>query len=320
MSDTNKVKVALIGFGFLGKFHAEKVEKTNLAELVAIVETVPERITAAKTQFPKARVVTSLAEVINDIDAGVVVTPTKYHYQVVEELLLKNKHVFCEKPLCPTMDEASRIKSHFLNSKNCVFQVGHSERFHEIWSMLKTSPTIFKDFDFEKFVAAPSVVRIQRTSSFKGRATDVDVVNDLMIHDLDLISYLFQKTPMKSKIRAHGFKTLSNNWDYVWAQLDYKNLLAEIVVSRYHSEEMRKIEIVNELGALVVDLLNCRCHLTTKNVHEVQTITYEKRDHLLIEHTAFYNSIKNKTQGIVTLDEGILMVEQINLILRSLSE
>ncbi|MFN8369766.1 MAG: Gfo/Idh/MocA family oxidoreductase [Bacteriovoracaceae bacterium] len=315
-----KVRVALIGFGFLGKFHAEKVEKTELAELVAIVEMSPDRIAAAKAQFPKAKVVKSLAEVINEIDAGVVVTPTKFHYQVVEELLLKNKHVFCEKPLCPTLEEASKIKSHFLNAKNCVFQVGHSERFHDIWNKLQNTNELFKDFNFEKFIATPSVVRIQRTSSFKGRATDVDVVNDLMIHDLDLINYLFHKTPMKSKIKTHGFKSISNNWDYVWAQLDYKNLMAEIIVSRYHAEEVRKIEIVNELGCLVVDLLNCKCHLTTKNVHEIQTITYEKRDHLLIEHTAFYKSIQNKTQGIVTLDEGILMVEQINLILRSLSE
>jgi len=182
-----KVKIAVIGYGHLGKWHCQKVEAhSDVAEFVAIVEKFPAGQEAARVNHPNVKVVNDIKEVITEIDAAFIVTPTSTHFELVQYLLENKKHVFCEKPVCSNDSEGCKLQQ-LGHGKDLVIQVGHSERFHEAWDKLK-----------DKFsrLTPPYTIRINRFAPFKGRAVDVDVVEDLAIHDLDLILKRFKEKPV----------------------------------------------------------------------------------------------------------------------------
>lgn len=306
----SKIKVAVIGYGHLGKWHAQKAESfPELAELKYIVEKFPAGIEAAKKAHPNVTVVDDISKCINDIDAGFVVTPTSFHYEIVEYLLKNKKHVFCEKPVTETSAQALKLKD-LLEENPVVLQVGHSERFHQAWEQKKS---------YAQFFEAPSHITLKRVAPFKGRATDVDVVQDLMIHDLDLLVYLFGETPVS--VDAIGFQMRTTHYDYVTANFRFKSgNRATITVGRNQTKEVRELEISNKAGTLVVDLMRNEIQ-EALGAHPgpefVKLESYEKRDHLLLEHKNFYQSITNKTAPIISLDDGILAVRLIDHVLES---
>jgi len=303
------VKVAVIGYGHLGKWHAEKamaLAKEMNVSLVGIVEKFPSSRDIAKKLYPGVTVTPHLSDIIDLIDAAIVVTPTSTHSAVIKELLSKNKHVFCEKPLTATYEEALEIEKIF-KSKDLIFQVGHSERFHEAWEMKNDFAELFKD---------PGVIKINRLGAFKGRATDVDVVNDLMVHDLDILLHLFDEYP--ETISSNGYKISTDNWDYVKTRLTFKSgRVASITSSRNDVLEVRSFELTNSSGSLNIDLLNNEIKHAGKN-GEVNTIKYNKRDHLLLEQMSFYKAILEGTKVPVTLRDGVLAVKLVSEVLESL--
>ena len=287
-----QLKVAVLGYGYLGKWHCQKVEAAG-ATLFAIVEKFPVNAEAAKAAHPTARVVSDLSEILNQIDAAVVVTPTSTHHQLVKTLLENDKHVFCEKPLCFTLKEANEILA-LAQTKNSVLQVGLSERFHEAWEILNK--------DYSPYLKSPFTMRISRFAPFKGRASDVDVISDVMIHDLDLMVYLTQKKPILVKATGHINKT--TKWDHVLAYFDLPdNSSCSILSSRNHTREVRELEIANSEGCFVLDMATLEISVTRKN-GEMEKRTCAKRDHLLLEHKAFYNSILNKSKTLVNVLDG----------------
>lgn len=306
----NKIKVAVIGYGHLGKWHAQKVDHyKEVAELKYIVEKFPSAQEAAKAAHPHATIVSDISECINDIDAGVIVTPTSFHYDIVEYLLKNNKHVFCEKPVTETAEQALRLKE-ILKDKNVVLQVGHSERFHQAWE---------KKEELKEFFEAPSKITLTRVAPFKGRATDVDVVQDLMIHDLDLLVHLFEEIP--TSVDAMGFKMRTNRYDYVSANFKFNSKnRATISVGRNQTTEVRELEISNKAGTLLVDLMRNEIKIargSEEGPEFVKIENYPKRDHLILEHQHFYDSIINKKPAIVTLEDGIVAVKLIDKVLMS---
>lgn len=308
----SKIKVAVIGYGHLGKWHAQKAESfPEVAELKYIVEKFPAGIEAAKKAHPNVQVVDDISKCIHDIDAGIVVTPTTFHYEIVEYLLKNKKHVFCEKPVTETTAQALILKD-LLKENPVVLQVGHSERFHQAWERKNS---------YAHFFQAPSHITLKRVAPFKGRATDVDVVQDLMIHDLDLLVYLFGETPVS--VDAMGFKMRTNRYDYVTADFKFKSgNRATITVGRNQTKEVRELEISNKAGTLLVDLMRFEIQeaLGSEVGPEfVKLDSYEKRDHLLIEHKNFYQSIKNHTAPIISLEDGLLAVRLIDHVLESVN-
>jgi predicted dehydrogenase len=307
-----KVRVAVIGYGHLGKWHCQKVEAcSEMAEFVAIVEKFPAGAEAAKTNHPKVKVVSDIEEVINDIDAAFVVTPTSTHFELVSYLLNENKHVFCEKPVCSNDEEAASLRA-IAASKNTVVQVGHSERFHQAWEKLRQE---FRE------LTPPFTVRINRVAAFKGRATDVDVVQDLAIHDLDLLMYLFKQKP--KKITAFGHKIRTNKWDHANLYVQLENGCdAFIVVGRNHVKEIRDLEVVSGNGLTYVDLFSNKIHKATSGQYQdgsfVQEEAYEKRDHLLLEHQAFYQSVLSGEPAVVSLTDGLNAVHLVDSALKAM--
>lgn len=308
-----KVRVAVLGYGHLGKWHCQKVEAhKDMAEFVAIVEKFPAGQEAAKTNHPTVKVVNDIKDVINDIDAAFVVTPTSTHFELVKYLLENNKHVFCEKPLCSNDDEAKKLAA-IANGKNLVLQVGHSERFHEAWEKLR-----------ERFqrLSPPFTVRINRVAPFKGRATDVDVVQDLAIHDLDLVLHLFKQRPLE--ISATGYKIRTQNWDHASILLKLEEgAQALITVGRNSVKEVRDLEVVSSEGMVSVDLFSNKIIEATAATYPDGTFVkeepYTKRDHLLLEHGHFYQSILSNKPAVIGLRDGMNAVHLVDSALKSMA-
>ncbi len=310
----SKIRVAVIGYGHLGKWHCQKVEAhKSEVEFVAIVESFPASQDLAKKNHPQVKVVSSISEVINEIDAAFVITPTSTHFEMVKYLVDHSKHVFCEKPLCSNDDEAKKIVD-LLDGKNLILQVGHSERFHSAWDVLK-----------EKFksLKPPFSIRMNRVAAFKGRATDVDVIQDLAIHDLDLMMFLFSQAPLK--IATEALKIRTNNYDHASIRIDLENKCsAQITVSRNHVKEIRDLEVTSSEGMIYVDLMNSKifeaCPTNFEDGSFVKETSYEKRDHLFLEHQAFYQSIAMNKPAIVTLQDGVRAVHLVDRCLKSARE
>lgn len=304
-----KVKVASIGFGHLGQWHAQKAYNLEGSELIAIVEPFAPNQEKAQEKYPDVRVVSDIKEVIDEIDAAVIATPTSYHFEIAKYLLENSKHVFCEKPVTVTVKEAIILKE-LAESHHVKLQVGHSERCHQVWERLDEFSGILKN---------NSVATIVRNSPFKGRAADVGVVEDLMIHDLDLALMLFGRP---KSIRAYGMKVLTDKYDHVKALLNYGNSLVTIENSRNDVKTERSVQINSRNGIMRVDLLNNKVFYSKDiNAGEEQVINefeYEKRDHLLIEQEKFYQSISNDTKEFVTIDDGIAAMELIDAVNESL--
>ncbi|MBI2519411.1 MAG: Gfo/Idh/MocA family oxidoreductase [Bdellovibrio sp.] len=303
-----QVRVAVIGYGFLGKWHVEKVQKCTDAALMAIVEVSAEMRDRLKVQFPKIKIVANLKDVIDDVDACIIVTPTSYHYSVAKEVLQKGKHVFCEKPMTTTYAEAQELTT-LAKQKGIVFHVGHSERFHLIWEQIKKGP-------YNKSLQGPAWVRIDRAAPFKGRATDVDVVRDLMIHDLDLLLYLFDEWP--ATVEAIGFKIRTSNYDFVSSVVTFASgKKCFLTAGRNHVEEVRKFDIQGPQGHLQVDMHNCRLKFFGASHTVADVLDYQKRDHLLEEHRSFYQAILGHTPPTVSAVDGARAVYLVDQVLKA---
>lgn len=307
-----KVRVAVLGYGHLGKWHCQKVEAhKEMVEFVAIVEKFPAGQEAAKANHPNVRIVSDIKDVINDIDAAFVVTPTSTHFELVKYLLENNKHVFCEKPVCSNDEEAGKL-AEIAKGKNVVLQVGHSERFHEAWDKLR---------ERMQKLTPPFTVRINRVAPFKGRATDVDVVQDLAIHDLDLMLYLFKQKPLE--VSARGQRIRTNKWDHANIYLSLEDKCdAHIVVGRNSVKEMRDLEVVSKEGMLTIDLFTNKIYDATNTTFDdgsfVKEEVYNKRDHLLLEHGHFYKSVLESKPAIIGLKDGLNAVHLVDCTLKSM--
>ncbi len=303
------VRVALIGYGFLGKWHAQKVailESQGLCQFALIVDKSEKSRELAKSVYPKVNVVESLDNLWDEFDAALVVAPTSFHFEIIKDLIFKNKHIFCEKPLTSKLEEALEIER-LLKDSPLVFQVGHSERFHEALEKLS---------EYRKILDEPSVIRLNRLAAYKGRATDVDVVGDVMVHDLDILMYLFEEFPHSSSSR--GFKMVTTNWDHVETELKFPSgRVALVNASRNYSKEVRSIELTNSQGHIYVDLLNPGLTVVDRD-GKIETFSFNKRDHLLLEQEKFYRAILFKEPVPISFEDGLTAVKLVDLVLKGL--
>lgn len=301
------VATALIGYGHLGRWHAQKVEALAESELVAIVEQFPAGQKRAKEAHPSTQIVSSIHDLSSEVEAVIIATPTSIHYELCEAAIKRDLHIFCEKPITDKLTDALKIREQVKN-KSLVFQAGHSERCHQAWE---------RKNEFIAYLAPGAHLRLDRYAPFKGRATDVDVVNDLMIHDLDLLCFLLGSMP--ARVKAQGFKQRTRHYDHAIAELEWSNgTRATITVGRGHVHEVRALEASSSAGLLRVDLMHNKIQIAKGNGDSVQEVDYPKRDHLLIEQQAFYRAIRGERETMVTLDDGIVAVRLVDAVLRSL--
>lgn len=233
------LRCAVIGVGYLGKFHAQKYASLENAKLVAVID--PDLQTAQQLADElHCEAHADYTSLLDSLDAVSIVAPTTLHHQIAADCLKKGIHVLVEKPITTTVAEADDLIS-LAASNNCVLQVGHLERFNAAILALG-----------EQLEREPLFIESHRLAPFKPRATDVDVVLDLMIHDIDIIMS-FVKSEI-TDIRASGASVLSPSIDIANARLEFSNgCVANVTSSRVSQKSERKMRIFQKEAYLNVD-------------------------------------------------------------------
>jgi predicted dehydrogenase len=232
------VKVAVIGVGYLGRFHAEKLKRLKGAELVAVVDSDLSRARSLAADLG-VRAYDDHRQVLELVQAVTVVTPTVSHFQVAKDFLEFGRDVLCEKPITATLEQADELVA-LAEQKSRILQVGHLERFN---------PAVE---DLVRRVRRPLFIEVNRIAPFKARATDVDVALDLMIHDLDIILAMVGDGPRE--IRAVGVPVLGEHADIVNARLEFPSgCVANVTASRLALKDERKMRVFQPDAYLSLD-------------------------------------------------------------------
>ncbi len=294
----NKLKTAVIGVGYLGKFHADKYAALPNSELIAVVDA---NIDTAQAIADKHNVqaLSDYKSLLGKVDAVSIATPTTLHYQIARDFLEHNAHVLIEKPITVTVEEADELIA-LAESNNLLIQVGHLERFNS--ALLGLGDTL----------GEPQFIESHRLSPFNPRATDVDVVLDLMIHDIDIILNIV-KSEIK-EIRVSGIKVLTNSADIANARLEFENgCVANVTASRVSAKTERKMRIFQNNAYISVDFHKHILSIHKKGNKEThpgipeilsEKSTYENNDALNLEIISFLNAIQNGTPIIVDGKDG----------------
>ncbi len=231
MTMANKPRVAVLGAGALGKEHIRiyaDLAAAGQVQFVGIYDVVKETARKFADKY-RVRAFSSAAEASAASDALSIVTPTITHFELAEALLRAGKHVLVEKPMTDGAEQAARLVQ-LAQQNNCVLQVGHVERFNPVLKYLESVAT------------EPRFIETHRLSPYPSRSTDIGVVLDLMIHDLDVV-LAFVKAPVTS-VDAVGISVLSKSEDIANARVRFGNTcIANLTASRISPERMRKIRV-----------------------------------------------------------------------------
>jgi predicted dehydrogenase len=289
-----KCRVAVIGVGYLGQFHAEKFARSTQAELVAVCDSDHERADeiAAKLGVPA---VYEYHELVDMVDAVSIVVPTSSHHKVAKLFLNAKKHVLLEKPLTRSVEEANDLIQS-ANNHNLVLQVGHLERYNPVVKALNP------------LLNNPRFIECVRISPYKPRVTDINVILDVMIHDIDLILHWIS-SPIKS-ISARGNKILTDRLDFANAHLEFENgCVANITASRISAVSQRCLRIFQHDAYIEGDLQAKKLSIHQKpdrlnHNHEMQEQSFEAGDALADECEAFLQSVINHQKAEVSAEAG----------------
>ena len=294
-----KIRIGVIGIGYLGKFHLEKFQKNKDCQLVWLID---KNIKNLKNYKDKYNVSTNYKEIVNDVDAVSIVTPTVNHYEIARYFIKKNKHVLIEKPMTQTVSEAKKLINLAKKHKKTI-QIGHLERFN---------PVIRK---VSSLIKNPLFIEVHRLAQFNPRSTDVNVVYDLMIHDIDITTSL---VPSKIKrISSFGKSIITNKIDIANARLEFFNgTIANLTASRISQKSERKIRIFEKDKYLSLDFLQPKLKIVEKvkkkssKLFKTLEYNYKKTDALNDEIIDFINSIRMNKKPLV---DGIQGMEALKL-------
>ncbi len=314
--DFNKIRVAVIGVGHLGSIHAKLYKEIPEADLVGVFDINPETCKRVATEL-QVKAFDSAEALWPEVDAVNIVTPTTTHFELGMEALQNGKHVFIEKPVTDKVFQAYDLKK-YAEHKGLKIQIGHIERFNPAVLALNDVPI------------SPLFIEAHRLATFKPRGTDVAVVLDLMIHDLDLILKFVKSDP--TRISANGVGVISNNIDIANARIEFKNgCVANLTASRISAKKMRKMRIFQKDAYISMDFnegyseifyLEDKDHPIFENgtlalsLGELELgklkreIKYNrlKRDQvnpLQQELISFIDAIKNDLEPVVSIQDGI---------------
>jgi len=236
------LKIGIIGTGHLGKMHLKNIKELEkelgYISVTGIFDSVFKKAEEASALYP-VKIYDSVESLINDIDAALIITPTITHYEIAKLLLNRKKHVFVEKPVTSSILEAENLLK-LSSGLDLIFQVGHIERFN---------PALLA---VENYKLKPLFIESHRLSTYNPRGTDVSVIQDLMIHDIDLILSLV-KSEVDS-IDASGVALISDKIDIANARIKFKNgSVANITSSRMSQKKMRKMRIFQKNAYFSLD-------------------------------------------------------------------
>lgn len=295
----NRIRVAVIGVGYLGKFHAAKYAQLPHAELIAIVDTDSDVATKIAAQY-HCKAVPDYHEIIGQVDAVSIAVPTLFHYEIAKKFLESGVHVLVEKPITTTVTEAQSLIDIAIKN-NLVLQVGHLERFNAAIQALNQG-TLQK----------PQFIESNRIAPFKMRSTDINVVLDLMIHDIDIIQSIVN-SPIKN-LSACGSPVLSKEIDIANARVQFENgCVANVTASRISLKSERKMRIFQQDCYISIDFQNTSVMICRKGEKEMfpgipeiitEEFVFSDDDALRSEINAFLQAIQTGSKPIVSGEDG----------------
>ena len=281
-----KIKVAVIGSGHLGKIHSRIYAQLENADLIGICDLDREKAEAAAKEF-STEAFTDYRKLLKKVEAVSIATPTSSHFDVAKDFLKNKVHILVEKPITTSTRQAEELIT--LATKNkALLQVGHVERFNPAIKTLR------------KFCKNPHFIECHRLSPFPRRGTDVSVVLDLMIHDIDIVLSLV-KSPLKN-FHSVGVNVLSEFADIANVRLTFQDqTVCNLTASRVSDDVMRKIRIFQEDSYISLDYAQQKIVSYKKKAGQItkSEITVEKKEPLVEELDSFLNCIERKKQPLV---------------------
>lgn len=297
-----RLRTAVIGCGYLGRFHAQKYALLPNNDLVAVCDLNLKQAQAVAEEV-NCQPYTDYLAFLDQVDAISIVCTTSAHYAIAKRCLQAGKHILLEKPITTTIAEADEIVA-LAKAKGVVLQVGHLERFNSVIQEARS------------WINTPRFISSSRLSSFKIRCSDVNVILDLMIHDIDLIQSMVN-SPIET-IHATGESVLSDYIDLANARIQFANgCVANVTASRINHRNQRTLHIVQNQSYADIDLQNGRIQfntLTDQVEDGIQVIHRESKrlkrnDALLIEIEEFIDCITHKRQPQVDGQAGRAALE-----------
>ena len=305
------IKIGVIGAGHLGKIHIRLLKEIKEFDLIGFYDTNPVNSKKITTEFGISSF-SSAKELIDSSDSIDVVTPTKYHFEYAKMAIEKGKHLFVEKPITATIDEAQKLVK-LAERKDIKVQVGHVERFNPAFTVVQNDCN------------NPMFIEAHRLAEFNPRGTDVPVVHDLMIHDIDIVLSIV-KSEVKS-IYASGVSIISDTPDIANARIEFENgCVANLTASRISLKSMRKTRIFQKDAYISIDFLEKKAQLIrmkdaeitddpfaliidpgkgkTKKQIEFESPKTTDNNAIKDELTSFYHAIANNTNTIVTIEDA----------------
>jgi predicted dehydrogenase len=309
-----KIRVGVVGVGYLGQFHAEKYANMEGVELAGVVDIDAPR---AKEIAKRCRVQPFFhhSHLFGKVQAVSIAVPTLLHYPITKDFFLQGIDVLLEKPISQTLEEADELIG-LAESKGLIFQVGHLERFNGALSAL------------QGMVQSPLYIESHRLSPFPGRGTDVNVVLDLMIHDIDILLSLVNSKV--KEIDAVGIPILTPHSDIANARIEFENgCRANVTASRVSKEKIRRTRIFLPNGTLSIDYFTQKVSLTKRvddprknKIPEIVTeeIPVKKVDSLEVEIHSFLQSVRDRKRARVSGWDGKRALEVALQIIQKIDE
>ena len=304
------LKAGVLGAGHLGKIHLRLLQKSEKFELVGFYDPIPENAAAIAKEYGY-KSFSSIEDLLAEVDVVDIVTPTLSHFECAKQALKAGKHIFIEKPITKRYEEAEELRA--LAKENKVRgQVGHVERFNPAFTAVKDA------------INNPMFIETHRLAEFNPRGTDVPVVLDLMIHDIDII--LSVVNSKVKNINASGISVISQTPDIANARIEFENgCVANLTASRISMKNMRKSRFFQKDAYISVDFLDKKSELVRmndvpENPDEFAMIlqnaegvkkqiyfenpTIESNNAILDELESFANAINKDITPIVSLGQG----------------
>ncbi len=292
----SKLKVAVIGAGYLGEFHTQKYIASRYVDLIGIVDTNKKRCKEISNKY-NVRTYNNYKDIINEVDAVSIVVPTNFHYRVAKYFINNGKHILIEKPFVNKVNEGNILKN-LSREKKTILQIGHIERFNKAFIKLQSK------------IKNPIFIECNRISPFKIRGTEVDVIMDLMIHDLDIIMSL-NKSRIHN-IQANGASVLTKKTDIANARITFENgCVCNLSASRISEKIERKMRLFQKNSYFSLDYQACELDSYNK-IREGRMTKIKKSKDVFVENDSlneeiksFINCIKNKKEPVVNAVDGI---------------
>jgi len=308
-----KTKVGVVGVGYLGQIHAKIYHEMDNVELVMLADTHLENTQQLAAQY-QCEATTNYLEMVDKVDAVSVVVPTSVHFDVAQPFLEAGIATLIEKPIAATVDEARKLVD--LAAQNeAPFLVGHLERYNPALRAVANK------------VAEPKYIEVHRLGTFVERATDVDVVTDLMIHDLDLVLSLVDEEPVN--VQAIGSSVITDHVDLANVRLTFPGgAVANITASRVSNKRFRRFRVFGPEGYYGINLMDQELDVVTKGETpegsqfpslDVEHTKFEAEQPLQVELAHFIDVAEGEAMPMVTGLQGLRalqLAEQIQSIMR----